>query len=75
MKLNQTREFFLRRVFRSLLIPRANKHFSDWSVANAFALEHTTLKLRLADEFELLQAPDITTTVMSSKVKESNMTR
>ena len=54
MQLNQTRGAYIGRAFSSLLIPRVNRHFSEWGIAEAFALEQTTLKLRLADEFEVL---------------------
>ena len=40
-------------------------------MAEAFALEQTTLRLRLADEFEVLQAPDIT--ALGSKGRENNL--
>jgi len=38
-------------------------------VGRAFVLEHTTLQYRLADEFEVLEAPDIL--ALSNKHKES----
>lgn len=36
-----------------------NKHFSGWNVAQSFTLERTILQFRQADEFELLEAPDV----------------
>jgi len=45
-----------------------NKHFSDWKVGHAFSLEHSTFQFRLADEFELIEAPDIL--ALSNKNKD-----
>ena len=47
-----------------------NRHFAQWQVARAFALEHTTLQYRLADEFEVLEAPDIL--ALNNKTSASN---
>ena len=57
--LNAERENYLKRAFSSFLIPRVNKHFTSWQISNAFNLEHTSLQHRAADEFELIEAPDI----------------
>ena len=43
LELNRLRETYLRAAFSSLLIPRVNKHFFEWSIADAFSLEQTTL--------------------------------
>ena len=56
----------MRHASSSLLIPRVNKYFPSWSIGDAFVLEHTTLQVHLADEFELIEAPDIS--VLKSKV-------
>ena len=68
--LTALRERYIRSAFSSLLIPRVNRHFMQWQVSRAFALEHTTLQYRLADEFEGLEAPDVL--ALSNKTGASN---
>ena len=72
MQLNLVRESYLRHAFSSLLIPRVNKHFASWGVAEAFVLEQTTLQFRLADEFEMIEAPDILA-IGNNKNRENNL--
>ena len=70
VKLNSLREYNLRQAFNSLLIPRINKHFSGWNVAESFTLERTILQFRQADEFELLEAPDVL--ALSNKTRKTH---
>ena len=42
-----------------------------WQIARAFTIEHTTLKFRLADEFELLEAPDVMALSTKTKIDAS----
>ena len=65
-------ESYLRDAFSSFLIPQVENHFSSWDVAEAFALEQTTLQFRLADEFEMIEAPDILT-IGNSQNKRENL--
>ena len=41
----------------------------QWQVARAFVIEHTTLQFRLADEFEVLEAPDVLALSNKSKLE------
>ena len=70
--LTALRERYIKSAFSSLLIPRVNRHFMQWQLSRAFALEHTTLQYRLADEFEVLEAPDVLALSNKTGAGESN---
>ena len=72
LEVNSRREFTLKKVFSAFLIPRINRHFMGWQIARAFTIEHTTLKFRLADEFELLEAPDVMALSTKTKIDASS---
>lgn len=71
---SKLKERYIRGAFSSLLIPRVNRHFMQWQVARAFTIEHTMLQFRLADEFEVLEAPDVLALSNKNKAAESMTT-
>ena len=71
--MNKVRGIQLYQAFSSFLIPRVNKHFPSWQISDAFTLEHTTLKIHQADEFELLEAPEILNLSNKTQTGESRV--